>query len=269
MDIKDVTKNILRNYNENVGIYIQLLKDIDCNLVYCDKGLENCIYERTVYACSIQYVKKNKKKKLRSVLPIMIGSKLDIAIRKYNLTQIDSLENIPDVWDTEFQTADIAITCFLINGTLKQIPFFITNDATNPHIVKNSIVRLYRYDSNEKGKELSLYFDNMDGFDRGSLVVRLNDGNHTYDLENFFDCPYPVDTKTYFERIFQQVIGQAVRGRSRGGGMSYGTMETLNGGIGTGIPYATEEIIGEHSDRIANFYKCNIEYDIEPPVLEM
>ncbi|GFU96886.1 RNA_pol_Rpb2_6 domain-containing protein [Trichonephila clavipes] len=134
----------------------------------------------------------------------MIGSKLDVAIRKYNLIQIDNLETIPDIWDTEFQTADIAITCFLINGTLKQIPFFITNDATNPHIVKNSIVRLYRYDSNEKGQELSFYFDNIDGFNRGALVVRLNDGNHSYDVDNFFDCPYSVDTKTYFKRIFQK-----------------------------------------------------------------
>ncbi|GFQ75352.1 RNA_pol_Rpb2_6 domain-containing protein [Trichonephila clavata] len=204
MNIKDVTLNIIKNYNENVEIYIQMLKDINCDLIYCDKGLENCIYERTVYACSIQYIKKNKKKKLRSVLPIMIGSKLDVAIRKCNLTQIDDLKIIPDIWDTEFQTADIAITCFLINGTLKQIPFFITNDATNPHTVKNSIVRLYRYDSNEKGKELSYYFDNIDGFNRGSLVVRLNDGNHSYDVKDFFNCPYPVDTKTYFERIFQQ-----------------------------------------------------------------
>ncbi|GIY94160.1 DNA-directed RNA polymerase [Caerostris extrusa] len=47
-----------------------------------------------------------------------------------------------------------------------------------------------------------------------------------------------------------KIIGQAVRGRSRGGGMKYGTMETLNGGIGTGVVSATEEIIGEHSDRI-------------------
>lgn len=211
MNIEEITHYIVKNYNENVDKFIKLINEIDCDLIYNGKGMTDCINNRSVYACSIKFIKKpiDPKKKckgriLQNVFPIMIGSKLDVAIRKYGLTEFKNLDNIPNLAEGKhpFEYGDIAICCFLINGALKQIPFFITNDVTNPHIVKKSIVRLYRYDSNEKGQELTMYFMNMDSFQRGDVIVRLNDGTHSTDVEQFFECPYPVDSKVYLEKIY-------------------------------------------------------------------
>lgn len=134
----------------------------------------------------------------------MIGSKLDVAIRKYGQKTFTNLDTIPNLTEGKhpFELGDIAMCCFLINGALKQIPFFITNDVTNPHIVKGSMVRLYRYDSNEKGQELTMYFMEMDTFKRGDVIVRLNDGTHSENVQQFFECPYPVDSKVYLEKIY-------------------------------------------------------------------
>lgn len=208
MNIEKVTHYIVRNYNENVDNFIKLLNDIDCTLIYNGKGLTHCIDHRLVYACSIEFIKKKKIKVLNTVLPIMIGSKLDVAIRKKGLNRFRHLDDIPNLASGSFpfEYGDIGLCCFVINGSLKQIPFFITNDVTNPHIVKGIMVRLYHYDANEKGQELSLYFDNLNDFERGQLVVKLNNGEHSDDIQTFFQCPYPVDARPYLTKIYNSAF---------------------------------------------------------------
>lgn len=204
MNIEEITHYIVRNYNENVDKFIQLLNEIDCELIYNGKGLTDCIENRLVYACSIQFMKKNRLKVLNCILPIMIGSKLDVAARKLKWTRFEKLDSVPNLAEGQFdfEPGDIGMCCFVINGALKQIPFFISNDVTNPHIVKGTFVRIYRYDSNEKGQELSLYFGDVGEFKRGDLIMKLNDGTHSENTDNFFDCPYPVDSRTYLTRIY-------------------------------------------------------------------
>lgn len=217
MNINKISQYILKNYDENVENFIRLLDEINCDLIYNGRGIEDAIYNKRVYACSIRLrVKRNKI--LDTIFPIMFGSKLDMAIRKFHITEFQSLDRIPNIlelWDgegeKEFEKADIAITCFLINGILKQIPFYITNDSSNVHIVKNSIARLYRYNSEEKGKQLSMYFDNIEGFDRNDLVLKLNNGasfkfkkeSEVFkEINEFFQCPYNVKPRIVFKEIF-------------------------------------------------------------------
>lgn len=218
MNIYNITENILRNYDENTENFISLLHTIKCTLIYNDKGLRDCILNRKVYSCSLKLkMKKNKIKILSNIFPIMIGSKLDIAIRKLNIFEFESLQNIPnilDYWvenDKEFNEPDIAITCFIINGILKQIPFFITNDPSNVHIVHKNVVRVYRYDLEEKGKQLSMYFANLDNYRAGNLVIKFNNGKSVQlnqyeevfvEINDFFECPYNVKVKVYFKKIF-------------------------------------------------------------------
>lgn len=218
MDINEITQTILQNYDESVENFIQVLREIDCDLIYNGPSLKNVILNRKVYSCSIRWrLKRNKI--YNTIWPIMFGSKLDMAIRKFHLTEFSSLKNIPNILEywkdgkQVFETPDIAITCFLINGILKQIPFFITNDSSNVHIVKKSIVRLFRYDSEEKGKQLSMYFDSIEDFKRGDLVIKLNNGafvkvaedeESLNEINNFFECPYNVKPKIYFKEVFSR-----------------------------------------------------------------
>lgn len=219
MNINKISQYILKNYDENVENFIQLLDEIDCDLIYNGHGVSHAICNKKIYACSIRLrVKRNKI--LDTIFPIMFGSKLDMAIRKFHRTEFQSLDNISNIlelWkedaDQTFEKADIAITCFLINGILKQIPFYITNDSSNVHIVKKSIARLYRYNSEEKGKQLSMYFDNIEGYDRSDLVLKLNNGaSFKFDKDNevfkevneFFQCPFNVKPKILFKDIFSK-----------------------------------------------------------------
>lgn len=218
MNINRITENILKNYDESVETFIRVLQEIDCDLIYDGNGFKDAILHRKVYSCSIQ-LRLKKNKILGTIFPIMIGSKLDIGIRKFNLVEFKSLKNIPNIleyWEDgekKFEEPDIAITCFLINGILKQIPFYITNDPNNIHIAKQNIVRVYRYDSEEKGKQLSMYFDSLDDYQRGDLVIKLNNGKSLKlaqneevfkEVNDFFECPYNVKTKVYFKNIYSR-----------------------------------------------------------------
>lgn len=214
MNIHTITQYILQNYDETTKNLIRVLRDVDCDLIYNGNGLQNAILNRKVYSCSIR-LRFKRNKILNTIFPIMIGSKLDIGIRKLNMTEFKSLENIPNILeyfddDKEFEKPDIAITCFLMNGILKQIPFYITNDSSNIHIAKQSIVRVYRYDSDEKGKQLSMYFDSVEGYKRGDLVIKLNNGTSlkteetSKEVNDFFECPYNVKPKVYFKEIFSK-----------------------------------------------------------------
>lgn len=218
MNINNISHFILKNYDESVENFIQLLNEVNCDLIYNGHGIKHAICNKKVYSCSIR-LRAKRNKILDTIFPIMFGSKLDMAIRKFQRTEFQSLDKVPNIlelWQEEgektFEKADIAITCFLINGILKQIPFYITNDSSNVHIVKKSIVRLYRYSSEEKGKQLSMYFDNIDGFERSDLVLKLNNGtSFKFDknsevfkeINEFFQCPFNVKPKILFKEFLK------------------------------------------------------------------
>ncbi|GFQ68215.1 RNA_pol_Rpb2_6 domain-containing protein [Trichonephila clavata] len=126
----------------------------------------------------------------------MLGSKLDIAIRKEGQKEF---QKIICVDSHAFETADIGFTFFVINGCLRQVPYFFTNDPTNVHIVRNNIVRCYTYDSDDRGRELSYYVTD------NKLCVIRNDGTESVeDVSVFFDfCPYPIDQEAYMSFVYK------------------------------------------------------------------
>ncbi|GFR19090.1 RNA_pol_Rpb2_6 domain-containing protein [Trichonephila clavata] len=86
------------------------------------------------------------------------------------------------------------------------------------------------------------------------------------------------------ECTMDKILHQAVKGRSRGGGMRLGNMELFNGLRGNGLAACFEEKCFEHGDRIpsetnptislpksvelvkedAGFFKCHLEYKAHP-----
>ncbi|KAF8796709.1 DNA-directed RNA polymerase subunit B' like protein [Argiope bruennichi] len=194
LDVKKIITPILYNYDQHVKNFIRLLKRIDCILIYDGPSdLQEHIRDKLVYACSV----RKKGKLFKNVFPIMFGSELDIAIRKEQQREFTNPINIQS---HDFETADIGFTFFLINGTLRQLPYFFTNDSSNMHIVNNKRVRCYTYDSNDKGKEL-----NYNMVENKLYVVR-NDGTESiHDANNFFDfCPYTTDQEIYMSRFYKE-----------------------------------------------------------------
>ncbi|GFY66912.1 RNA_pol_Rpb2_6 domain-containing protein [Trichonephila inaurata madagascariensis] len=127
----------------------------------------------------------------------MLGSKLDIAIRKEGQKEFQKTISIKS---HSFETADIGFTFFVINGCLRQVPYFFTNDPTNVHIVRNNIVRCYTYDSDDRGRELSYYVTD------NKLCVIRNDGTESLeDVSVFFDfCPYSIDQEVYMSFVYKK-----------------------------------------------------------------
>lgn len=221
LDVKKILRPILKNYNRHVLRFLNLLKNIDCELVY--EGPENFhdhIRDKTVYACSVRCYNdslasndgKRKYKSLKCVFPIMIGSNLDFCIRKQglrqftstDLTSIDFLDEVDG--EDKFHPADIAATFFLINGCVRQLPYSFTNDPTNTHVIRGqNLVRCYTYDTDDRGKELSYYSESRGKYKRGDVVVILNDGKAVLNEDSgFFDhCPYRTEQKPYMIKILK------------------------------------------------------------------
>ncbi|GBO01914.1 hypothetical protein AVEN_200978-1 [Araneus ventricosus] len=127
----------------------------------------------------------------------MLGSKLDIAIRKEGQREFFS---VIDTRDHPFEIPDIGSTLFVINGCLRHLPYFFTNDPTNMHIVKNKRIRCYAYDFDDKGKELNY------SMEENKLYVIRNDGTESVeDAFHFFDfCPYPTDQEAYMSHLYKE-----------------------------------------------------------------
>lgn len=221
LNVKKICRPILKNYNRHVLRFLKVLKNIDCELVYDGpKNFHDHIRDKIVYACSIRCYNdspstndsKRKYKSLKCVFPIMIGSNLDFCIRKQGLRQFTSTDltsiNFLDEVDGEdkFHLADIAVTFFLINGCVRQLPYSFTNDPTNTHVIRGQkLVRCYTYDTDDRGKELSYYCDSRGKYKRGDVVVILNDGTAVLNQDGkFFDhCPYHTEQKPYMMKIFK------------------------------------------------------------------
>ncbi|GBN65604.1 hypothetical protein AVEN_112037-1 [Araneus ventricosus] len=194
LDVKSIIEPVLSNFNQHVHNFIHLLKRIHCTLTYDGPSdFHHHVRDKTVYACSV----RKRGKLFKNVFPIMLGSKLDIAIRKEGRREFDSRI---DVGDHPFDIPDIGSTLFLINGCLRHLPYFFTNDPTNMHVVKNKKVRCYAYDADDKGKELNYSMDD------DKLYVVRNDGTESLeDASRFFDfCPYPTDQETYMSHVYKE-----------------------------------------------------------------
>jgi hypothetical protein len=133
------------------------------------------------------------------------------------------------------------------------------------------------------------------GNGRDAQIVRNSDGEIVpgakafYAKTFYFPIAYWSSEHLYAPRecVLDKLLGQAVKGRSRGGGMRIGNMEILNGLRGNGLASCFEEKFFEHGDRIptkedvtialpkavdlvrqdARFFKCDIEYETESSVL--
>lgn len=201
LDVPKMVRPFLDNYDTHVDRFVGFLRKLDCQLVYEGPSqVQDHVRDRTVYACSVKCLGN---KVLPNVFPVMLGSKLDLAIRKK--ATYDFSRGVPDPGPLPFEVADIGLGFFIVNGCLRQVPYFFTNDPTNTHLVKKTIVRCYDYDANDRGRQLSYYTDGVDGRRRGELCVVLNDGSSsTLGVDFFGHCPYPVRQEAYMSQVFKE-----------------------------------------------------------------
>ena len=133
----------------------------------------------------------------------MIGSRLDLSIRHCH-TRV--FEESLETQSGPFEEIDIGRGFFIINGFLRHIPYFYTNDPTNTHVIQKKLVRVYSYNAQDRGKELSYYMaSNANGREFGDVVVIHNDGRETRDDPTFFaHCPYPVHLTAYMQHVYRK-----------------------------------------------------------------
>ncbi|GFQ84540.1 RNA_pol_Rpb2_6 domain-containing protein [Trichonephila clavata] len=133
------------------------------------------------------------------------------------------------------------------------------------------------------------------GEGRDAQTVRNTDGQIVPDAKAFyaktFYFPIAYWSSEHFyapsECTMDKILHQAVKGRSRGGGMRLGNMELFNGLRGNGLAACFEEKFFEHGDRIPNehnptislpksvelvkedarFFKCHLKYQANSSVI--
>ena len=193
---------LLENYDKHVNNFIRFLRDkLNCQLIYQGPdSIRQHILQKSVYACSVCY---KSKKYLKDVFPIMIGSRLDLAIRHHGLRFFEkSLEK----QSGPFQEVDIGRGFFIINGFLRHIPYFYTNDPTNTHVIQKKMIRVYSYTAQDRGKELTYYMAECpNGRKFGDVIIVHNDGSETSEDPTFFaHCPYPVHLTAYMHHVYRK-----------------------------------------------------------------
>lgn len=201
LNVPAMINPILDNYDDHVNHFIHFLNHrLHCQLIYQGStDIRDHILQKTVYACSVLY---EPKRILLDVFPIMIGSHLDLSIRHLHQRTFDSPLHGDKPYP--FQTPDIARGYFIINGFLRHIPYFYTNDPTNTHVIKKKMVRVYAYNAQDRGKELSYYVADVPPKRYGEVVVVHNDGSETPTDPHFFThCPHPVHLTAYMHFVFQ------------------------------------------------------------------
>ncbi|GBN19707.1 hypothetical protein AVEN_261790-1 [Araneus ventricosus] len=203
LDVPRMLAPILQNYDAQVSNFISFLRArVDCTLIYDGPtDIHEHICERMVYACSVQH--RPTGKVLRNVFPVMLGSKLDLAIRHLALRQF--CLDIPTAMQSPFEEPDIGRGFFIINGSLRHLPYFFTNDPTKTHLSQKKTVRVFTYDTHDRGKELSYYIADCPPKRRGDMMVVCNDGSESLEqVDTFFDhCPYPTDPTAYMAHVYQ------------------------------------------------------------------
>lgn len=202
LDIPAMINPILANYNTHVDHFMQFLKNrIQCRLIYeGPQDIQQHILQKTTYACSVYC---QSKKIIKDVFPIMIGSDLDLAIRHGNMSSFESPLSVSP--NPPFQKLDIGRGFFMIAGSLRHLPYFFTNDPTNTHMKQNKIVRVYTYDSLDRGKELNYYVADADDQIYGDVVISHNDGTRTSKDDHFFHhCPLTTHPTAYMAHLHRE-----------------------------------------------------------------
>lgn len=203
LNVPQMLVPILENYDAHVKNFISFLNHrVDCTLIYEGScNIHQHICERTVYACSVRH--RPTGKVLSNVFPVMLGSKLDLAVRHLCLREFHL--DIPSVSNPPFQEPDIGRGYFIICGSLRHLPYFFTNDPTNTHLVQKKMVRVFTYDAHDRGKELSYYITDCPPKQRGDMMVVRNDGSESSEhVDSFFDhCPYPTDSAAYMTHVYR------------------------------------------------------------------
>lgn len=196
---------ILHNYDAHVNNFIRFLRDrLQIHLVYEGPNeIHKHILEKTVYACSVRC---NPKKILKNVFPVMIGSRLDLAVRHAGVRSFpqpfDLSESPPS---SPFGDLDIATGFFIVGGLVRHLPYFYTNDPTNTHVIQRKSVRVYSYNAQDRGKELNYYVADKNKKKCGDVVVVHNDGSETDHDSRFFDhCPHPVHLTAYMNHLYRE-----------------------------------------------------------------
>ena len=203
LNVPAMIKPMLNNFDMHVNNFIKFLRDrLKIYLIYEGPDeIHQHILLKSIYACSV-YCKP--KKILKDVFPIMIGSRLDFAIRFEGKRSFKEPFNLSSESDYPFQEVDIGRGFFIISGFLRQLPYFYTNDPTNTHVIQRKLVRVYSYDGQDRGKELNFYVADTKNKKCGDVIVVHNDGSETNDDPNFFDhCPYPVHLTAYMNQIYR------------------------------------------------------------------
>ncbi len=161
-DIKNIIQHTLDEYD---SYSIKIIKQFDkrgFKCVYPALDFEqHILIEKNTY--SVTFLENHKQSvslnNCFDVWPVMIGSRLDNYITHRNtkldnsgdlvLIELAKLETFKYDID-EKHTKNIAITCFLINGILKQLPYFVTFCPEVYHCFKDN-VRKFSYNLDENG----------------------------------------------------------------------------------------------------------------------
>ncbi|KAG8173846.1 hypothetical protein JTE90_016335 [Oedothorax gibbosus] len=135
----------------------------------------------------------------------MIGSRLDLAIRHRQETRFKV--GFPSSENDTFQDVDIGRGFFIILGSLRHLPYFYTNDPTQMHLAKENCVRVFTYDSMDRGKKLSYFFQDYQTKKRGDLLMASNNGKESLTPKSFFDfCPHETASSTYMAYVYHQTL---------------------------------------------------------------
>ena len=203
LNVPHMQKPILDNYNAHVDNFIHFLATrVQCQLLYDGPGdIHQHVRERTVYACSVQHGPTQKV--LKNVFPVMLGSSLDMAIRHLGARRFEAAFPTP-ADDAPFQDVDIGRCFFIITGSLRQLPYFYTNDPTQMHLAQENCVRVFTYDALDRGKKLSYFIHAHQTKKRGDLVMASNDGKESTPTAFFDFCPLPTDSTTYMAHVHRR-----------------------------------------------------------------
>jgi RNA polymerase Rpb2, domain 6 len=190
---------------------------------------QNVIVEKNTY--SVVFVEFSKKtvtfQNCKHIWPIMIGSKLDQYItherskKTYDTILITPEELVNSELDnicakpTRVTKKLIAITCFIINGILKQLPYFITNNPEIYHVFKGN-VKKYSYSVDNsiaisydaELKTLSIKDTKNRELDKAA-IVKIDGLSSIFNaplqdhVANFVD-QYVTDLKTYLDIVYAE-----------------------------------------------------------------
>jgi hypothetical protein len=176
MDVRNIILPRMYNYNKHTINYLSLVESIfpDASVSFSSvldmSNISNCIMKKGTYYCQVHICTDGGEiMKLDFPWLVMIGSNIDFIIRHLGLRYVYKstllsmeMKNLKYIYETKGKQDMLSrvITCFIINGCLKQLPLYITNNKLNYHVVKGKpIVRKYVYKGSE-GTQIDFDYSN-------------------------------------------------------------------------------------------------------------